>query len=38
MKEWLKTHNPDDAFSIIKEQDEITISRLLIAKQQFGEA
>lgn len=38
MEEWLKTYNPGDAFSIIKEQDEITLSRVLIAKQQFEEA
>jgi LuxR family transcriptional regulator, maltose regulon positive regulatory protein len=38
MEEWLKTYNPGDAFSIIKEQDEITFARVLIAKQRFGEA
>jgi LuxR family transcriptional regulator, maltose regulon positive regulatory protein len=38
MDEFLKTFNSNDAFSIIKEQDEITLSRVLIAKQKFQEA
>jgi LuxR family maltose regulon positive regulatory protein len=37
MEEWLKNHAPGEAYSMSTEQDEITWSRILIAKQQFQE-
>ena len=38
MEDWLKTYQPDQPYSIITEQDEITFTRVLIAKQRVQEA